>query len=321
MTNKIAIIGAGISGLTLATKLQEKGVDVQVFDKGRGVGGRMSSRRTDWGYIDHGTQYFGLSNNEFQDFISIYGEVMQPWQGKFASWENGIFHEDKSSKIRYVPNEAMNRLCKYLSGDTTVKLETKIVSLTKNNDSWTLLDDHNHRYGDYDAVVITAPPSQTANLLPDDCTFKPDIAKIKMLPCFTLMVIPEKKVNLPFEGVKFSHPVLGWVSANDTKPNRGDGGAIVIQSNFTYAMDHVNDDREKISQDLLTQTEKVFDFKFSPFHYFSLHLWRYALPQQPNQQGYYYDAKTGLGICGDWCLSGKVEGAFLSASAIALKIK
>ncbi|MGY6530277.1 MAG: NAD(P)/FAD-dependent oxidoreductase [Cyanobacterium sp.] len=321
MTNKIAIIGAGISGLTLAAKLQEKGVDVQVFDKARGVGGRMSSRRTDWGYIDHGTQYFGLSNSQFQEFISIYGEVMQPWNGKFASWENGTFIEDKSAKIRYVPNEAMNRLCKYLSGDTTVKLKTRIVSISKNKDSWTLVDDNDHSYGDYDAVVITAPPSQTADLLPDDCTFKGEITEIKMLPCFTLMVIPKKTIPLPFDGVRFVHPVLGWVSANDTKPHRGDGGAIVIQSNFNYAMDHLDHDRESISQDLLTQTEEVFGLKFSAFHYNSLHLWRYALPERINERGYYYDAQAGLGVCGDWCLSGKVEGAFLSASAIALKIK
>ncbi|MBE9221782.1 NAD(P)-binding protein [Cyanobacterium stanieri LEGE 03274] len=321
MSNKIAIIGAGISGLTLATKLQEKGVDVQVFDKGRGVGGRMSSRRTDWGYIDHGTQYFSLSNPQFEEFISIYGDVMQPWQGKFASWKQGNFQEDMSSKIRYVPHEAMNRLCKYLSNDTTVKLKTRIVSLSKNQNSWTLIDEKNHSYGDYDTVVITAPPSQTADLLPDDCVFKQEISHIEMLPCFSLMLIPQEKVNLPFEGVQFDHPILGWVSSNDTKPSRGDGGAIVIQSNFTYATEHLEDDRDKISQDLLTQTQAVFDLKFSSFHYQSLHLWRYALPKKSRQQGYYYDEDMGLGVCGDWCLSGKVEGAFLSASAIALKIK
>ncbi|AFZ47987.1 amine oxidase [Cyanobacterium stanieri PCC 7202] len=320
MTNKIAIIGAGISGLTLATTLQEKGIDAQVFDKGRGVGGRMSSRRTDWGYIDHGTQYFSLSNNQLKEFIKIYGDVLKPWQGKFASWENGVFEKDDSPKIKYVPDKAMNNLCKFLGGDITVKLKTRICSIVKVDDSWTLRDEQNHCYGDFDGVIITAPPYQTANLLPDDCLFKAEIAQIKMFPCFSLMVIPETKINLPFTGVKFKHPILGWISDNDTKPHRGDGGAIVIQSNFTYAMAHLGDDREAIAGELLRATEQVLNVRFSSFKYYSLHLWRYALPQQSSDKGYFYDPQTGLGVCGDWCLSGKVEGAFLSARAIALKI-
>lgn len=39
---KIAIIGAGLSGITLAKKLSQK-TDVHVFEKGRGIGGRMST--------------------------------------------------------------------------------------------------------------------------------------------------------------------------------------------------------------------------------------------------------------------------------------
>ncbi|MDP3490273.1 MAG: FAD-dependent oxidoreductase, partial [Phenylobacterium sp.] len=42
---KIAIIGAGMAGLSCAEALSDAGHAVQVLDKGRGPGGRMSTRR------------------------------------------------------------------------------------------------------------------------------------------------------------------------------------------------------------------------------------------------------------------------------------
>jgi len=317
MTSKIAIIGAGISGLTIATKLQEKGIHVQVFDKGKGVGGRMSSRRTDWGYIDHGTQYFGLTNPEFHDFINIYGDILKPWQGSFAVWKDGNFQEIISDKIKYVPIKAMNNLCKYLGADITVKLETKICKLVRENQEWTLIDDNDHRYPGYDFVIVTAPPSQTANLLSSHTPVVQEIKNIEMLPCYSLMIIPCDRIKLPFDGVKIDHPVLGWISNNDSKPLREDKGAIVIQSNFNYAQNNLETDREEVSQVLLEATAQLFDLKFSSFKYKSLHLWRYAIPAQSQSKDYFYDQSNGLGVCGDWCSSGKVEGAFASANALA----
>jgi len=61
----IAIIGAGIAGLACATRLQQAGHNVSVFEKSRGLGGRMSPRRTDQWQCDHGAQYFTARTPEF----------------------------------------------------------------------------------------------------------------------------------------------------------------------------------------------------------------------------------------------------------------
>ncbi len=52
------IIGAGVSGLIAARTLQASGVRVKVLDKGRGVGGRLATRRSGVGVFDHGAQFF-----------------------------------------------------------------------------------------------------------------------------------------------------------------------------------------------------------------------------------------------------------------------
>lgn len=58
MTVFIAIIGIGIAGLFAAQALIEIGYIVQLFDKSRGSGGCMSSKRSDAGSLDMGVQYF-----------------------------------------------------------------------------------------------------------------------------------------------------------------------------------------------------------------------------------------------------------------------
>ena len=58
MTAPIAIIGTGIAGLSAAQALIAAGQNVELFDKSRGSGGRMASKRTDAGSVDLGAQYF-----------------------------------------------------------------------------------------------------------------------------------------------------------------------------------------------------------------------------------------------------------------------
>ncbi|MEH6365300.1 MAG: FAD-dependent oxidoreductase, partial [Pseudomonas marincola] len=71
----IAIIGAGIAGLSAAQSLQSAGYAVQLFDKSRGSGGRMSSKRSDAGSLDLGAQYFTARDRRFV-------EAVQQWQAR-----------------------------------------------------------------------------------------------------------------------------------------------------------------------------------------------------------------------------------------------
>ena len=64
---RIGIVGAGMAGLACAEELTRLGHAVLLFDKGRGPGGRMSTRRiqTSAGeaYFDHGAQYFTVRDD------------------------------------------------------------------------------------------------------------------------------------------------------------------------------------------------------------------------------------------------------------------
>ncbi|MBL1210508.1 FAD-dependent oxidoreductase [Geminocystis sp. GBBB08] len=319
MIAKIAVIGAGMAGLTVAKKLTKKGLSVDVFDKGRAVGGRMSSRRTEWGYLDHGVQYFTVKNPLFQNFIAQNEEFVKAWAGKFGRWQGTNVITIEPENPRYVPTIAMNNLCKKMATGLNVKLQTRIISLKKSQ-KWTLIDENEQLYSDYDFIIITAPPLQTIDLLGNHSFISESIRDLKMFACYSLMLIPENKLDLPFDGIEFQHPILGWICVNDSKPLRGEKGSIIIQSNFTWAEENLATTRDDIGEMLKNATSEVLKIKFYHHLYESVHLWRYAIPQQINDQGYYLDKSNNIGVCGDWCLNGEVESAFLSGYWLANKI-
>ena len=65
MVKTIAVIGAGLAGTTIASRLNEK-FDVKVFEKSRGVGGRMSTRQEATFIFDHGAQFFKIKTKIFR---------------------------------------------------------------------------------------------------------------------------------------------------------------------------------------------------------------------------------------------------------------
>jgi renalase len=47
------------------------------------------------------------------------------------------------------------------------------------------------------------------------------------------------------------------------------------------------------------------------------HRWRYALVETPLGQACLWDDAARLGVCGDWCLGGRIEAAHDSGTALA----
>ena len=82
---RYAIVGAGMAGLACAEALKQAGHSVVLFDKGRGAGGRMSTRRlpTSLGEvaIDHGAQYFTARDPAFKNLVSTWRDqgIAVPW--------------------------------------------------------------------------------------------------------------------------------------------------------------------------------------------------------------------------------------------------
>ena len=154
----VAIIGAGISGITLANLLDKK-VKCSIFDKSRGVGGRMATRRAEPFQFNHGAQYFKVENKQFKNFLMplIKNKIIIPWKSNHIEFQNkAVIKRVKINNIKYYScNTKMNSIVKYLArNDFFIKLSCKIEKTKKVKNKWYIYDAENTSYGPYDWIFF-----------------------------------------------------------------------------------------------------------------------------------------------------------------------
>ncbi|WP_374690365.1 FAD-dependent oxidoreductase [Accumulibacter sp.] len=113
----LALIGAGIAGLSCATLLQQAGLEVSLFDKARGVGGRMSSRRGDGWQCDHGAQYFTARQPEFRAEVARWQRagVAGQWQPRLWLFDGDAKAGREATVERFVGTPAMTASARHLA--------------------------------------------------------------------------------------------------------------------------------------------------------------------------------------------------------------
>jgi renalase len=325
MRPRIAIIGAGISGLTLANALRAQ-CDVRVFEKARGVGGRMSTRYADPFYFDHGTQFFTARNTAFKNFIAplIANGLIAPWVGKVIALQEEKKITDRLwFEPHYVAVPHMNSLCKFMGENLEITTGTEVAPLAeKAADGWHLTDKDGTALGVYDWVISTAPPVQTQRLFAAHADDTNPLPESRLLGCYTLMVGFHAPWNKPWMAAKVHASPIEWIAVNSSKPGRNSAiTSIVAHSSNAWAEEHIDDDMKTAEPFLRAQLELVSGIDTSTADYFSCHRWRYALVDGPKQFTPFFDAARGIASCGDWCTASRIEDAWLNARALVTLIE
>jgi len=324
MTKNIAVIGAGLAGITIALKINKK-FDVKVFEKSRGVGGRMSTRQETPYFFDHGAQFFKIKTSDFKNFLSelFSQQIIQPWSFRLAYFDRQnlskiklIKHEDKF----YVGVPNMDSIIKYLSKNCNVILNTKIERIIKENDKWNLYDQNKKLYGSYDWVVLSLPSQQSLKLITEKVSFYHLIERIKMKGCFSLMVGMSKSLNLDYDAALIKNEDLAWLAVNNSKPSRMNNYCLLVNSSYDYALKNINTSKEKVLKHLLNISSKFINYNLSKSNMIKIHEWRYVEAKCSPKENYFIDYKEKIAVCGDWFINSRVEGAFLSANELAKKI-
>ena len=117
MDAEIVIVGAGIAGLSAARRLTAAGRSVRVVDKGRGVGGRMASRRVGEARFDHGAQFFTVRSGAFAALVDAASR-----DGAVVEWTRG-FETPPDGYPRWRGSDGMTSLCKWMAADAGIRPE------------------------------------------------------------------------------------------------------------------------------------------------------------------------------------------------------
>lgn len=306
---KTAVIGAGMAGLTCARELTRRGLDVVIFDKGRGLGGRMATRRADGGFqFDHGAQYVTARSEGFASMLDCAEAA-----GAVARWPR-----DRKEPA-YVGVPGMTGLAKHLSLGLNTRKQVRIESIVKAHGCWKLAWEGGN--DTFDRVVVTAPAPQIGALLPDAHPFNDPLRTVRMTPCLTLMVGLRSGAERPAICRRTPDEDISWIVCDSAKPGRPDATCIVAQASSDWSLRHLERDRDTFAQLMLPLVAAVVgaDLMADPA-YLSGHRWRYAFVSQPLGQPFLADKAETLFAGGDWCLGAKAEHAWTSGQAIAEKI-
>ncbi len=318
---EIAIIGAGLSGLTAGNILKDN-FNVTVFDKSRGVSGRMSTRRAEPYFFDHGAQYFRVKTDEFKDFIApmIEKGIIERWDARFVEFENRkIVQRRKWNEYNphYVGVPGMNSIAKYLSQGMSVHLGVHVQSIKRNYNKWHLENDKGNILGAYDWVISTVPSKQASDLLPSSHHFSPKVRDIKMKGCFSLMLGFEKDLTLDFDAALVQGEDISWISVNSSKPGRSGAFCLLVHSTNNWADKHIDNKRDMVMNYLCTQTSEVIGQDMSKANHIAIHCWRFANIEKQKNETHFIDTDQNIAVCGDWFIQGRVEAAFTSGFELA----
>lgn len=326
----IAIVGAGLAGMCLAHALASQH-SVKVFEKSRGVGGRMATRCYGDSQFDHGAQYFSARSSEFKAFLQpfILGGLVQTWERSQVNFDSEVCYSDLGQELQYVGAPSMTALCKALASSFDVQLNSQVQNLERRKDGWYLQfvatedadksGEPSQWSGPFDQVLSTLPANQSQTLMADHSALSERLSQVKMLPCFSLMLSSEDIWPYLWQCANFKHEPIAWVALNNSKPGRSETFALVVQADNHWSEQHLEDEQEKVSAELLVQLKRLLP-ELSQLQVLGLHRWRYANTAHALGEHCLYDQGLGLGACGDWCIGGRVESAFLSARALAEQV-
>ena len=315
---RIAIIGAGITGMQLAARLSMR-ADVKVFEKSRGIGGRMSTRRADAFQFDHGAQYFTAHGQAFQDMLEPH--ILR---GTVARWTPRLTALGADAQPmtwtapRYVAVPGMNALCKVMAEELEVARQTHIAAITKApDDAWQLSSETGEDCGTFDWVLSTAPAEQAAKLMPASFSQSEALSKALMLGCYSLMLGGVDVSALTWDAAIVEGSALAWIAVNHSKPGRSSASSLMCQSSNVWAEQHLEDETDTVQAALMGAANTATGLNVEDAQYISLHKWRFAKVDTPAAQPYLIDLEQRLGAAGDWCGAGRVEAGFDSGDALA----
>lgn len=306
----VLIIGAGISGLLCATELRQKGLSVRLLDKGRGLGGRMATRRMAGGRLDHGAQYFTVRDERFQKYVDAWLDagVVQEWFRHLPEDTNPAGYP------RYCGLNGMTDAPKHLARTLEIHNSQQVTELSRDTDLWVV------RTATGDSflakhLVLTAPLPQALSLL-DTSGLRYANGDAEALRAVryerglaTLAILDGPSGLAEPGGVKVSEGILSWIGDNQQKGISPDVVAVTLHATHAFADEHWESD-DDLRGTLMIEAAKPF--LKSPVVEFNCHRWGFTKPINPWPEPYYQNPGLQLTLAGDSFGGMRVEGAALS---------
>lgn len=328
-----------MAGLTAARRLVELGRVVKIVDKGRGVGGRLATRRAGAATFDHGAQFITARSAEFRRAVADWHD-----RGVVAHWADGFPRGigdsgapasatppaaapsaaapsagvDGHPRYRGVPG--MTAVAKDLAEGLDVDLSTRVAAVRRVDDNVELETAEGETLS-AQSVVLTPPVPQTIALLREgglDSLVPEEAAALTYHPCLVLLAV-DGEVELPEPGgLQRPSETIDWIADNARKGVSGAAGAITVHCAPEISAAYHDAPDEEAAEVVLREVRRIV--KLDP-QTCQVKRWRYSKPQRPLDVGAVsLEAASQIVLAGDAFRGARVEGAFLSGLAAAERV-
>lgn len=339
-TRRIAIVGAGIAGLTAARTLAQAGLEVAVFEQDAAPGGRLAGLDSPVGSFDTGAQYFTVRDARFKRALEATGAPCRPWSANAVRVLDALGRVVEASlpglEPHWVALPRMDAVAAHWAaplGDA-LHLGTTVSQLeadTLQPGRWQLrttgdADDHAVQAG-FDAVLLAVPAGVARGLLQSAApALAAPLAPVRIAPCWSLHIAfaQASQPGLPHLGPQWNcarstHHRVAWLARESSKPGRGRIERWTVQASAEWSAEHINDDAARVQAKLLRAFAEITGIRVEP-SFAQARLWTEAKTEKPLGRSHLWNAASGIGIAGDWCIGHRVEDAFVSGLELALAV-
>lgn len=308
-----AIIGGGLAGLACAQHLTAAGQPFKLFDKARGPGGRLASRRRLATTFDLGAQGLTATGPAFHQQLQTWAQ-----QGWLQSWQTG-------QGVQWVGSPRMSALTRAASQNIPLYTATRILRLeTTSAGLWQLQDAQGKRWGPFSRVVLALPASQAAPLVAD------------LSPVLTeqLQAVHERPIWVAYFALKGSSaqdknylqpPASALRRATLLNSKPGQDFPLerwVLEATPSWSEEHVAFPQAEVAQRLFNCWANDIATQVAPKPLLlEAHRWLYGQTQKPLGVNFLADQKQQLFACGEFCLGTTAEAAWQSGDQLGQALR
>lgn len=315
----IAIVGAGSAGLAAAYELRTEPINVTVFEKSRGYGGRAATRGRYGHRYDHGAPYFSAPTHRVRRLVTAHlptaGLVEIGREiGGFTSAGDRVQAALVDASPRWTYRQGISTLGKLLARQSraTFRTETRIAAVQREGGSWALKTDEGRTEQGFDAVLLTPPAPQTASMLETERAsrtvneLQDAVAAVEYDAQFAVVLAYDRRIGRPenvlgLRSTDGEHP-LNWIGFETVKPGhvREGHSLLVVHTAPHWTAERVDEDPDAYVPDVKGWAEEILDESLQHPVWYDTQRWRYAVPVGQIDPAPVAAARTeGLFLAGD----------------------
>jgi hypothetical protein len=305
---RVGIVGAGIAGAGCAGTLAAAGWEVDVFDKARGAGGRLSTRRTEQGWATLGTPFVSARREPFRSQLRDW--VRQGWltpvrsnilQGSATtSWAPAQMQN------HYRPTIEPSQLVRKLLGTARLHTLSRVAALQPR----TIILDNGQVLNDFDCIVCSVPTPQAIPLLDALPRLRKHLGEVRYRPIWSFLM---RWTGGPAADViKFDDPLLDLAVR---QPSDGEG-LWAVHSSHEFAETYLEASREEAGNRAASALMGLLGLPY-PVEVEAAHLWRHASPETSSEGFWLGDRENRVALIGDGIAGAGVERAWESGVRLA----